>query len=294
MSTSSIPWYFTGIEIGAYLLAAVMLWHAWKQGRYMLLTLLMAMLYGYLLEYTDMRDFHAYHYSPFHIMLPGGVPLAVALSWGLIFYAAMQTSDKLGFNWHKRPWLDGLLAISIDLCMDPIAAQLEYWVWTPPGPWLGIPFGNFFGWLVVITALSYVWRAANHRLKPAGQSLLRQLLILVGVMIVSLVILFISLAIFERLTVTPVLREGVQGLMVAGWILLALLLVAPAFPRFKRDNAPDWAVLALPLFFFSYLTLMVFTAVNAPSTLLIINTLLTAVIGLFLYGLPYSRALRRR
>ncbi|MBX3054974.1 MAG: carotenoid biosynthesis protein [Anaerolineae bacterium] len=291
---TTIPWYFTGIEIGAYALAVLLLWQAGKQGRYMLLTLIMAMLYGYLLEYMDIRDYHAYVYGQFHIMLPGAVPLPVALSWGMIFYAATQTSDKLGLLWTRRPWLDGLLAISIDLCMDPIAAQLGYWEWTPPGPWLGIPFGNFFGWLVVITALSYVWRAASRRFQAITQGLLQQLLILVGVMVVSLLILFVALAVFERLTVTPVLREGWQAVMVLAWIILAAALVAPYYRTFERNNPVEWMLLALPLFFFGYLTLMVFTAVTNPSTALVVNTLLTAVVGLWLFTLPYSSRLFKR
>ncbi len=291
---TTIPWYFTGIEIGAYVLAVLLLWQAGKQGRYMLLTLVMAMLYGYLLEYMDIRDYHAYVYGKFHIMLPGAVPLAVALSWGMIFYTAVQTSAKLGLPLGRRPWLDGLLAIIIDLCMDPIAAQLGYWEWTPPGPWLGIPFGNFFGWLVVITALSGVWQFASQRFQAATQGLLRQLLILAGVMVVSLGILFVALAAFERLTVTPVLREGLQGIMVLAWIIIAAALVAPYYRTFQRDNPVDWPVLALPVFFFSYLTLMVFTAVQNPSTALVINTLVTAVIGLWLYTLPYSKRLFKR
>jgi len=289
-----IPWYFTGIEIGAYVLAILLLWQAGRQGRYLLLTLIMAMLYGYLLEYMDIRDYHAYVYGQFHVMLPGNVPLPVALSWGMIFYAATQTSDLLGLPWARRPWLDGLLAIIIDLCLDPIAAQLGYWNWTPPGPWLDIPYGNFFGWLVVITALSYVWRAASRRFHADAQVLWRQLFILIGVMGVSLLILFVVLGIFERLTVTPVLRVGVQEVMVLIWIIGAAVIVAPYFRRFERNNPVDWLVLALPIFFFGYLTLVLFTAVTNPSLVLVINTLATAVIGLWMYTLPYSQRWLRR
>jgi hypothetical protein len=153
---------------------------------------------------------------------------------------------------------------------------------------LGIPFGNFFGWLVVITALSYVWRAASRRFNAPTQGLLRQLLILLGVMVASLLILFVVLGIFERLTVTPVLREGVQGVMVLAWMVGAAVMVAPYFRTFERNHPVDWLLVALPLFFYGYLTLMVLTAVSNPSPLLVINTLLTAVAGVWLYTLPYS------
>lgn len=289
MFSSAIPWYFTGIEIGAYILTLIMLTYAGRQGRYMFLTLLMAFVYGYLLEATDIRQYHAYYYGQFHVMLPGGVPLAVSVSWGMIFYVAMQTSNKLGFAWQRRPWLDGLLAVSIDLCMDPIAAALGYWVWTPPGPWFGIPLGNFFGWLVVITAFSYVWRAAAHRFAPESEGIIRQLLTLVGVMAVSLLILFVALAIFERVAVQPVERLWLQAVLLVVWVMVAVALVAPYFRSFNRDNPPDWVILALPIFFFSYLTLMVFTAVQNPAAGLIVNTLVTAVIGLLLYTSPYSQ-----
>jgi len=284
--TSSIPWYFTTIEIGAYLLTLLLLVHAWRQGRYMFLTLLMAFSYGYLLEYTDMRDFHAYHYNPFNVMLPGGVPLAVSLSWGVIFYAALQTSNMLGFAWQRRPWLDGLLGLVIDLAMDPIAARLGYWVWTPPGPWLGIPLGNFFGWLAVITILSYVWRATRRRFQPESRGLPAQLLLLAGVMVASLVLLFVVLGLFTKVAITSPL---LQAVLTAVWIIVAVLVLAPVVATFKRNNPVAWPVLAVPLFFFGYMLFMLVFAVASPGAALVVNTAATAVAGLALYTLPYQK-----
>lgn len=291
MFSSTIPWYFTWVEIGIYLLAPVMFYYASKQGRYMLLTLFMAMMYGYLLEYIDMAIFAAYTYGQFHVMLPGGVPLCVAMVWGMLFFAAMETSSFLGFAWQRRPWLDGLLAISLDLCMDPIATQLGYWEWAVPGPWLGIPMGNYFGWLIVITAYSYCWRIGLHWLRPLGKPVWQQIAILLGVIVSSLLILFVLLLLFNWLLGAHILWQQV---VVIGWILLAAALVVPYLPKANRNHAPVWPVLLLPLYLFGYLVVMVFTAVDQPSSTLIVNSLLTAVVGLALFTLPYSKRILKR
>lgn len=287
MFSSAIPWYFTWVEIGAYLLAPVLLYYASKQGRYMVLTLLMAMMYGYLLEYIDMALFDAYTYGQFHVMLPGEVPLCVAMVWGMLFFAAMETSNLLGFVWYRRPWLDGLLAISLDLCMDPIATQLGYWEWKTPGPWLGIPMGNYFGWLIVITAFSYTWRMGLHWLRPLARPLWQQVLSLLAVIMSSLVILFVLLLLFNWLLVAPGYLL-LQQLVVIGWLVLAFALVLPYLPKADRYHVWIWPILLLPLFLFGYLVLMVFTAVDAPSVGLIANSLATAVVGLLMFTFPYN------
>ena len=39
--------------------------------------------------------------------------------------------------------------------IEPVATRLGLWSWTPPGPWLGVPIGNFVGWAVIVGAYAY-------------------------------------------------------------------------------------------------------------------------------------------
>src|SRR5207245_1885862 len=60
--------------------------------------------------------------------------------------------------WHGRAALGSrralgeLLALTLDLAIEPVAIRRGLWHWTPPGPWLGVPVGNFVGWLVIVAS----------------------------------------------------------------------------------------------------------------------------------------------
>jgi hypothetical protein len=43
-----------------------------------------------------------------------------------------------------------LIGVSLDLLMEPVAVRAGLWRWTPPGPWLDVPIGNFVGWGVIV------------------------------------------------------------------------------------------------------------------------------------------------
>ena len=54
-----------------------------------------------------------------------------------------------------RAAVAALLGISLDLLMEPVAAARGLWSWTPPGPWLDVPIGNFVGWAVIVGAYTF-------------------------------------------------------------------------------------------------------------------------------------------
>lgn len=91
------------------------------------------------------------HYSYTYILGPQlwGVPLVIGVSWALL--AAYM-------RWHLRwltPGWTSVLAgalglVAIDLLVDPVAAgPLGLWNWHVSGAYLGVPAGNFWGWLLV-------------------------------------------------------------------------------------------------------------------------------------------------
>jgi hypothetical protein len=45
-----------------------------------------------------------------------------------------------------------LFAVTLDLAIEPVALRRGLWYWTPPGPWLGVPVGNFVGWIVIVAS----------------------------------------------------------------------------------------------------------------------------------------------
>jgi hypothetical protein len=85
----------------------------------------------------------------------------------------MLTQPRL---WWKVPLATGLIAVLVDLFIDPIAVARGYWVWTMPGDvYYGIPLLNFVGWFVLMFLAPLAWIVIARRrhwgyAKKAGAS----------------------------------------------------------------------------------------------------------------------------
>lgn len=114
--------------------------------------------YGFALEWIAIAVFASHRYGEDWRLAPGGVPLAVAVVWAALIAAARALAAGLG---RRRPLsraaAAAALGVTLDLLMEPVAVRLGLWQWTPPGPWLGVPLGNFVGWAVIVGG--YVWGA---------------------------------------------------------------------------------------------------------------------------------------
>jgi hypothetical protein len=108
-------------------------------------------LYGYALEWIAIGVFRAHDYGDVWHVAPGGVPVAVAAVWSAVILATLTLAARRGLATPaRRAAAAALVALSLDLLMEPVAVRLGLWRWTPPGAWLGIPVGNFVGWAVIV------------------------------------------------------------------------------------------------------------------------------------------------
>ncbi len=118
--------------------------------------LLALVAYGYALERVAIAVFGSHAYGPGWRFAPGGVPVAVAVTWAAVIVAAMTlAARRRGPSPLARAALAAPLGIALDLLMEPVAAARGLWSWTPPGPWLEVPIGNFVGWGVIVGAYTY-------------------------------------------------------------------------------------------------------------------------------------------
>ena len=74
----------------------------------------------------------------------------------------MLTQRRL---WWQVPLLAGIIAVVLDLFIDPIAVEAGYWVWTVHGTvHYGIPLLNYVGWFVLMFLAPLAWiLIAKHR-----------------------------------------------------------------------------------------------------------------------------------
>jgi hypothetical protein len=138
---------------------------ALRRGRLPFLELISAAAFGILLEEGDQLVFETYHYSADWFLVIDRAPVVIGLTWALIIAGAMRLTDALGVRRRYAPFVDAVLAISLDLAFDAIAIRMGLWTWRGIGPtdgWFGVPAGNFYSWLFVTLAFSSLTRWLRH------------------------------------------------------------------------------------------------------------------------------------
>jgi hypothetical protein len=134
---------------------------ALRRGRLPFLELISAAMFGVLLEEGDQLIYRTYHYASDWVLVIDRAPLVIGLSWAIIIAGAMRITDALGVRRRYAPFVDALLAISLDLAFDAIAIRIGLWTWVGVDArrgWFGVPWGNFYAWLFVTLGFSLLTR----------------------------------------------------------------------------------------------------------------------------------------
>jgi len=165
---------YLGLEVGATLFFVGAALAALRRGRLPFLELVSAAAFGILLEEGDQLIFETYHYSADWVLTVDRAPIVIGLTWALIIAGAMRLTDALGVRRRYAPFVDSILAISLDLAFDAIAIRMALWTWRDIGPtdgWFGVPAGNFYAWLFVTLGFSLVtrWIRAWSAGRPARE-----------------------------------------------------------------------------------------------------------------------------
>lgn len=114
-----------------------------------------------------MYMYHAVAYTGgFHAAI-AGVPLAIVLGWAALLYGVLEFTDNVAIK--NKPLLDGLILVGVDIVLDPLAVRAGLWSWNLSAGFLGIPYENFFAWLLFGILVSYTARALWHNRKSLLQ-----------------------------------------------------------------------------------------------------------------------------
>ena len=231
------------LEIGAAAFFVLAAWLALRRGRLPFLELISAAMFGLLLEEGDQLIFETYHYADAWILQLDRAPLVIGLTWALIIAGAMRITDALGVRRRWAPFVDSVLAISLDLAFDAIAIRMGLWTWREVSltdGWFGVPAGNFYAWLFVTWAFSFVsrWLRDAARTRPSTEWL--QLL----VPIPAFVIFLFTLVPFTL--VKPLVDSTTGGGLILFLIALAAFVAAAARGVFGPDRGePDGSATAI-------------------------------------------------
>jgi putative membrane protein len=77
----------------------------------------------------------------------GLVPWTVAFAYLPLLLGSVTLASRLaGTDWRLFIPAAALLAVTVDLVIDPAAVHAGFWIWESPGLYYGIPAVNFLGW----------------------------------------------------------------------------------------------------------------------------------------------------
>ncbi len=296
---------FIAATLVAFSVFAFCLYFAVRQGTRSVATLCAGSLFGLLIEYLNIKLYDDYYYGPFPLMVFGTVPIMIVLSWGAIVFGSMQTSDRLDLLWFLRPVYDGLLALTIDLSLDPLSINLGFWTWkdvqVPFGgtggshplekPWFGVPFGNYYGWYMVVAWFSFLIRL-GFRLFPAKKfgAKMNWLIPLLAIPL-TLIPFYASFLVYSILLIY-VLPEPALFSLLLGVNLLAVLVFLPSV---SHDAPLDPVSLGPPVFFHGFIMISLYaTGLYLQLPALVLLCPAVATLCLILYLWPYLNDLTRR
>lgn len=209
--------------------------------------------YGFAVEVVAMAVFDSHRYDASWRVAPLGVPLAVAGVWAAIIVAAMAVAWRYGaVSPLARAATAALAAVALDMMIEPVATRGGLWAWTPPGPWLGVPIGNFVGWMVIVGA--YAYGAERWAGGDGGATALARRVALAAACIVALVAVGF---VWRRLGLERAFADG------RGWIAWGTVMFATVSSRWWPHVPPGSLPPSLP-------ELLAATPGRAPQAVLLV------------------------
>jgi len=290
LNLDPLPHYtFLVAELVTYVVAGFCVRHAHRQHRSLLFLLLNAMLAGYLIEAALVVFAEGYDYGRFLVMLPGPVPLCIAMGWGVIIYASMQTTDLMAVPFLARPICDALLALSIDFNLDPMAETLGYWHWVKGGQYFGVPYQNFLGWFMIVSGFTAGTRLAYRWLKVGARGWANNLL--ACLLALGITGGGMGLAQLARTYIFGPFGELIPFMVV---YVVAIAVVLVDLDKFQHNRVLDPVLLFVPLGLHGYLVLnfALTGSYNRLTEFVVLMPLLVAV-SLVAFAFPYVDQLLR-
>jgi hypothetical protein len=279
------------MEVGASIFFVGAALAASRRGRLPFLELVSAAIFGILLEEGDQLLYGTYFYSDDWVLVIDRAPLVIGLSWAVIIAGAMRITDALGVRRRYAPFVDALLAISLDLAFDAIAIRMGLWTWTDVDAingWFGVPWGNFYAWLFVTLGFSLLTRWLRDASARHPEREWFQLLVPIPAFAI------LSAAIWPFALVKPVVDPTSGGGGVLFLVTLSVFVAIAAWGVFGRDRDPPdgqrTAILDLRLAFFTRVAMQAFflTALLVMGVGFQLPVLLIVAVGLLAAEVPLA------
>lgn len=87
------------------------------------------------------------------------VPLIIGVNWLMLTYCCGVLCDRLSVPVYLKAILAASLMVLLDLWIEPVAIQLDFWTWLEPE----IPVRNYLGWWIVSLVILSIWYGLPFR-----------------------------------------------------------------------------------------------------------------------------------
>lgn len=118
---------------------------------------------GYLSEVLGVHTgllFGEYAYGAALGLKVWDVPLLIGLNWLMLVYTTGHISNLIKLPWFIKALLGAGLMVLLDVFIEPVAIQFDFWSWHGNH----IPLSNFIGWFFVALVLqAYFQHAAIYK-----------------------------------------------------------------------------------------------------------------------------------
>lgn len=309
-----------GTIVPIFVLGAYYFWRTLRSSRYNAIAFVACCVYGMAVERFAIRTTESYDYADLWLMFgasPNWVPYTIGITWAMVIFVVMTTSDRLGLPWGMRPLLDGALATILDLVIDPVSSASRWvtetgtscmndttplfggfgvWTWCVPqgdrALWFTIPLANFLGWFAVVAAISFTIRAGRQWLGADKWRPVAQAALLLGLAAAALALVKAAARCYQH----EMLGANGQRALFAAVLIGPLVYVALGWRRWNYGNARDLGLLLLPAFaWVGGVGAFLLTGIDRTSwPEAALRLVAVALGGAGLYLLPYVRTLTRR
>jgi len=174
----------------------------------------------------------AYHYTDVLGAKLGHVPFLIPLAWFMMIYPGYVIANLIveGEPGGTRGgvvrvvWLSVLSAFIVtawDVVMDPAMSggRMTAWIWEQGGPYFGVPYQNFLGWLLTTFVIYLLYRFYERRFARRSVGPLRPWIVALPVIAYGgMMLAYMAPGFQPELRLVAAFAMGIPALLAAGRI----------------------------------------------------------------------------
>jgi putative membrane protein len=86
-----------------------------------------------------------------------GVPIVIGINWAILIISSASITNRLHVSVLLKIILSAFLMTFLDVLMEPVAIESDFWNWTNNS----IPFYNYLCWFFISLLLNYLYFTFN-------------------------------------------------------------------------------------------------------------------------------------